>query len=259
MDNHTKNLRDAQRPIYGALRDFGPQTDEQVQQRLNLPANRVCPPRVGLVKLGLVEEAGTGVTSRGRKAKTWAVVPAERVADAREAAAKRKKRRKSVEDLTLEEQVAIVATLLKRDSVNAALLDLEGRAGSRARGRARGSQRTAEAERRALNERIKQAEAEQSAFLDFLKATRNLKASEGVVRSVRDFVRKDADRRRNYGTPLIPDGQLDEVRTALSDVIDLAEDARATVDQTMGLEDNVIDSIAVDITDLDLPAGEPVG
>lgn len=259
MEDHVEALRDTQRPIYEALASEGPMTDEQLQEFLGLPANKMCPRRLDLVKLGLVEQIGMAPTRSGNQAKQWAVVPSERVAEAREQAANRKERRKTVEGLPLDKQVAIVITLLKLDSVNAALLDLEGRAGSRARGRARGSQRHAEAERRELKEKIKEAEAEQSALLHFLKALRNLKSSEGVVRSVRDFVRDDADRRRTYGVPLIPDGQLDQVRTGLSDLIDLAEDARATLDSTMGLEDNVIESDAVDITDLDLPAGEPVG
>lgn len=255
MEETVSTLRTTQLPIYEALVDTGPMTDEQLQDTLDLPANKMCPRRLELVKMGLVEQVGQATTRSGNMAKLWKVVPVERIEEAREAASARKPRRKTVQDLPLDQQVTIARLLLKDDKVNAALMELQGRAGERARGRARGAKSEAERERRDLKTRIEEAEREQSALRHFLKALRNLRNSEGVVRSVREFVFMHTERNRRYGQALIPEPQLPELRAALSDVIDLAEDARRELDVELDVEynDDVIEGEAVDISDLELP------
>ena len=54
------------------LRSEGPLTDEAMQQRLAMNPSTQRPRRIELVRLGLVEEAGEGTTSSGRRAVLWA-------------------------------------------------------------------------------------------------------------------------------------------------------------------------------------------
>lgn len=254
--DHMDRLRDTQRPIYEALRDFGPQTDEQIQHRLRKPANKVCPRRLELVKLGLVEEVGTASTSTGSKAKLWGIVPPERVSEAKEAAATRKPRKKTILDpsVPVDDKVKVVQLLLKDNRVNAAVMNLQGRAGERARGRARGQKAAAERERRDLKAQIEEAERERAAILHFLKLKRNLKNTEQMMRAVTTFVDADLTRSRNYGEPLIAVEHWSEVRALLSDVIDLASHARDQIDVTTGENDaDVIDAEAVEISELMMP------
>lgn len=259
-ENLIDQLRPTQRPIYEALRDFGPQTDEQVQHRLGLPANRVATRRKDLERLGLVEQAGTGTTSAGRKARVWGVVPAERVAEARAAAAKEPPRRKTILDATLEQQVLAVQLLLKDERVNAAIMSLQGRAGERARARARGARSAAERERRDLKIQIEEAEREHSALLHFLKLKRNLKDTEEVMRAVVEFIDSDLKRQHEYGEPLVPPAQWPDIRELLSDVIDISTDARDRLDVATGASDeDVIDVEAVEILELELPDFEASG
>lgn len=252
--NQAEQLRETQRPIYEALRDFGPQTDEQIQRRLGKPANKVCPRRLELVKMGLVEEVGIGATSTGNKAKLWNIVPPERIVEAKELAAGRKERRKTILEAPLEDQVKAVQLLLRDDRVNAALMNLQGRAGERARGRARSERSAVERERREIREQIKDAEREQAAILHFLKLKRNLKDTEQVIRAVTAFIDADLRRARDYGEPLIPAGHWPDVRAHLSDVIDIATDTRDRLDVVTGESDaDVIDVEAVEITELAMP------
>lgn len=258
--NQVEHLRETQRPIYDVLRDFGPQTDEQIQRRIDKPANKVCPRRLELVKMGLVEEAGNGTTTTGRKAKLWQVVPPERVAEAKVAAAGRKERRKTILDAPLEDQVKAVQLLLRDGRVNAAIMNLQGRAGERARGRAQGAKSAAERERREIREQIKEAEREQAAVLHFLKLKRNLKDTEQVIRAVTSFIDADMQRGRDYGEPLIHADYWPEVRALLSDVIDLATDARDRLDVATGESNaDIIDVEAVEIVELVMPDFEDFG
>jgi hypothetical protein len=260
VGNLVAQLRPTQLPVYGALRDFGPQTDEQVQDRLALPANKVAPRRKELVRLGLVEHVGTGTTSTGRRAKLWAIVPPDRVAEARAAAAEERARRKTILDAPLEEQVLAVQLLLKNERVNAAIMSLQGRAGERARARARGARSAAERERRDLKIQIEEAERERSALLHFLKLKRNVKDTEGMMRAVVEFIDADLKRQREYGEPLIPPSQWPEVRELLSGVIDITSDARERLDVATGASDeDVIDVEAVEILELEMPDFEASG
>jgi predicted transcriptional regulator len=259
MDDLLNKLRPTQRPLYEALAEHGPMTDEQLQHHLDQPANKVCPRRLDLVNLGLVEQAGVASTTTGRRAKLWKVVPAERVADARQVAAARAPRRRTVLEASVEEKVKVVQALLKVDEVNTRLLQLQGRSAERARGRARGMRSQAERERRERKARIEEAERAQSPLLHVLKALRNVKNSEEVVRSVREFVDLDLEQRRLYDAPLIPPQQEDELRSALSDLVDLAQDARAALDGASNEEHDIIEGDAVEISELVLPDGDGLG
>jgi hypothetical protein len=247
-------LRETQLPIYEAIRDHGPMTDEQIQVLLGKPASKVSTRRLDLVKLGLVEEAGTGRTRSGKTAKLWALVAPEKVAEARAAAASRKQRRRTILDASLEEKVKVVQILLKDDRVNAAVMNLQGRAGERARGRARGARSAAERERRDLKAQIEEAEREQSALLNFFKLKRHIKDTEEVMRAVGLFVAEEVGRQRDYGEATVPVPYWDEVHAGLTDIVDLALDARATIEVLTGASDaDVIDVEAVEVLELDMP------
>ena len=63
--------------VLRSLRDDGPATDEQIQQRLGMGANTERPRRRELQKLGLVVDSGrTRPTLSGRQAVVWAVAEA---------------------------------------------------------------------------------------------------------------------------------------------------------------------------------------
>ena len=64
--------------VLRSLRDDGPATDEQLQQRLGMGANTERPRRRELQKLGLVVDSGrTRPTLSGRQAVVWAVAEAK--------------------------------------------------------------------------------------------------------------------------------------------------------------------------------------
>jgi hypothetical protein len=229
-------------------------TDEQLQHHLSLPANKMCPRRLDLQKMGLVHQIGTGKTTTGRKAKLWALVPQDGIQAARIAASERKERRKTIFEASVEDQVRVVQALLRSDAVNAALLSLEGRSGERARGRARGARSQAERERRELKQQIEDAERENAWLVRFLKAKRNLSNTLQVLNSVLEFIDLDAAERRNFDEPLIPLQYLPEVRGMLSDVMDLAGNARTTIDRSTGADgDDIIDAEVLEVTDYLLP------
>lgn len=70
------------KPTAGTLRErvldflleFGPHTDEQIQDALAMPASTQRPRRVELCRAGLVEQVGEARTRSGRKAVVWGAV-----------------------------------------------------------------------------------------------------------------------------------------------------------------------------------------
>lgn len=59
------------RAVLDYLREHGPRTDEQIAHELQINPSSARPRRVELVDLGLVEQAGYGTTSAGRRASLW--------------------------------------------------------------------------------------------------------------------------------------------------------------------------------------------
>lgn len=59
--------------VLGLLRERGPMTDEQIQERLSMNPSTERPRRIELVMMGLVHDSGcTDRTRSGRKAIVWA-------------------------------------------------------------------------------------------------------------------------------------------------------------------------------------------
>lgn len=56
------------------LREWGPSTDEQLQDALGMEGSTERPRRVELVERGLVHKVGTAKTKSGRSAALWNVV-----------------------------------------------------------------------------------------------------------------------------------------------------------------------------------------
>lgn len=61
--------------VLAALRVLGELTDEQIAVHTGLNPSSARPRRIELVAAGRVVQAGTAVTSSGRKAATWRYVP----------------------------------------------------------------------------------------------------------------------------------------------------------------------------------------
>lgn len=56
------------------IKQQGPMTDEQIQVALQMNPSTQRPRRIELVRAGLVEKVGRGVTKSGRSADTWGLV-----------------------------------------------------------------------------------------------------------------------------------------------------------------------------------------
>lgn len=59
--------------ILGFLQEWGPSTDEQLQDALGLPGSTERPRRVELLEQGLIEKVGVAKTKSGRSAALWGV------------------------------------------------------------------------------------------------------------------------------------------------------------------------------------------
>lgn len=79
---HSATSREAALSVYGRTAEaraaivawldaHGPSTDEAIAAGLGWDGNTERPRRVELVRLGLVEAAGEGMTAKGRKAVRW--------------------------------------------------------------------------------------------------------------------------------------------------------------------------------------------
>src|SRR5437870_440900 len=95
-------LRPDHELVIETLRKYGALTDAELAKKSGMPIRSASPRRSELVKRGLVEEVGTSQTAAGKNAKTWDLVPAERVEQARETAERKGPRRRPVTSLPLE-------------------------------------------------------------------------------------------------------------------------------------------------------------
>jgi hypothetical protein len=239
MHKQGSPLRPQHSLVLAAFREHGaPATDAEMAAIVGMPGSSFRPRRRELADLGFLEKAGTRANSKGRVAALWRAVPPERVEAVREAGERRKPRRRSPDEFSLEEKLEAVRVLLRDDAVNKGLREMQGRSWSRARGRARDSQ--AEHERR-LQAEIAAAERDRDLAVDFLKAKRNLVRTLEVIRGVANFVYDDLDRRQRGEATRIAAGHWPEVADLLEDVATAATAAEESVRESYGLADDVID------------------
>lgn len=66
------SLRDR---VLECIREHGPLTDEEIQQRTGMNPSTQRPRRIELMRAGLIVEAGVKPTASGRKAVAWGVAP----------------------------------------------------------------------------------------------------------------------------------------------------------------------------------------
>jgi hypothetical protein len=249
-------LRTTQIPIYQALRDAGPLTDDELVVYLNTKKSSVGPRRKELVALGLVAEQEKRVTPAGRQSSAWGVVAAENIEAAQRAARAKGPRRKHIDKYTTDEQAQIVRHLLRKDEVNALLLGDEERskASDRARRAARAVHHERERLRRQHSERLRQAEREASPRLIYYKAIAQLRRATDAVREMERVLEENVDAAEMYGTSDFEEDDWPEIRRELEQ---LEDGIRAAYAQ-LGRLDTADDVIDVEFyeDDLELEAGE---
>jgi predicted ArsR family transcriptional regulator len=240
-------LRDSHQALLAVLREIGPSTDAAVAEHLDMSGNTVRPRRRELADMGLVEKVGTVPTPGGREAAVWAAVAPERVEEVRQAAAARKPRRKSLHDQPLEWRLEAVRQLLSDPEVNAAVRNSSGRAWSRARGRAR---QTHERDRREVKEQLAQAERDNQALVNFLKAKGNLLRAMEMVRAIGRLADEEQDRRDTGRPTAIPGKAWPEVADLLGELDDVTEETLARIEEVFGpLGPDVIEAEAIEVED----------
>ncbi|MCU1460926.1 MAG: hypothetical protein JWO37_1001 [Acidimicrobiales bacterium] len=239
-------LRMTQVPVYVALRDTGPMTDDELVAHLGRKKSETSPRRIELVRLGLIREVEKRMTSAGRKSAAWGVVPAEEVDDARRAARERGLRRKHLDKYSLPEKVQIVQHLLGNDDVNAALLQDHSRSKGkdRARREARAEQVERDRARRDFNERVRQAERDASPQLVYLKAVRQLRNAADAIREMKRVIDENIESQYLFGSADIGPEHWPEVRQELQHIIDSASTADDHLADVLGDRDD--DALDVD-------------
>jgi hypothetical protein len=255
MDEQRPNLRPQHRLIYEAFRERGaPATDAEMSAALGIPGSSYRPRRRELADMGFLEKAGSEAGTGGRSIARWRAVPLERVAEVREANSGRKPRRRSPQDFPLEQRIEMVRILLGDDEVNRALLGMQGRSWSRARGRARNTRVEKERE---LQAKIKEAERNRDLTVHFLKAKRNLLRALEVMRGVEGFVDDDLERRQRNEPVRIAKEHWPEVADLLADVASSATAAEELIRERFGLTDDVIDLEGFEVEEIfELTEGE---
>lgn len=249
-----KKLRPKQQAVLAAFHEHGPATDTAIAEQLGMSGNTLRPRRRELADLGLVEKIGAVPTPSGREASIWAAVPAERVETAKAAAATRKPRGKSIHERPLEWRIEAARQLLLDDVVNAAIQDRHGGAWRRARGRAR---QVREQGHRELKEQIAQAERDDSALAEFLKAKANLLRATEMVRAI-DRLTADEKERLDAGRPArIPARLWPEISDLLDELSDVLGQAQGQLRDVFGpVGPDVIEAEAIEIDELfELPEG----
>jgi hypothetical protein len=199
--------------VLNMIRNEGPITDAQLCARIDLPDGAIRPARLRLCRRGLVEKDALG---RG-----WVIVPPERQEEVQEQAQKKPPRRRKLSDLSVDERVTIITTLLRDDEVNRALHDQakENREWRRARARARDHQGERDQERRERRAEAARAAKEKSIYVDFLKTRNHLKDAVEVILGVRRFLNEDLDCAAAGEAPRIPASNWPDVLRNVTELL----------------------------------------
>jgi len=253
MNDEIKPLSATEQAVLDVLQEHGPMTDEVLVERSGIGMRSASPRRGALVRRGLVEEVGRAATKAGRSAKTWGVVPPERVEAARAAATKKGPRRLPVTEYPFEERLEIMRQLLDDPHLNDALKNQNGRAWRKVRGRARDRRGEREHERREINRQLKNIEKDPSGLTDFLKVKRNLLDVTEAMRATSEFLQEEMATHAETGNFRIPFSYWPEIADLLEDLEDLGAEARRSIDRVLGrLGDDVIEGVAFVLRDNDL-------
>jgi predicted transcriptional regulator len=241
-----KGVSPKAKEVYGAFVKFGAMTDDNLVQATGIKKGTASPRRNDLVKAGLVEGVGQVATESGGKSMRWNVVPADRVEEARVAAASRGPRRKAISEYSLEDRVEVVRRLLEMEDVNKAIQNKSGRAWSRARGRRQDEKSSRERERRENAAKLREAEQRGSPTAEYYKLRRALIESGDKVRAVRRLVEEELERRAE-GHQRIPVTAWSDVSDLLNDLERDAVECNASIRDVMGvMGDDVIEGTVVE-------------
>ncbi len=237
--------------VYDAFVAHGePMTDDELAEVSGIGKGTASPRRADLARAGLLEVAGHAKTKTGSTAKTWRLVPADRVAAVAEAAADKGERVKDPTKRKLEERVEIVRRLLEMDDVNAAIQNRKGKAWSRVRGRGQDEKSARERARRENAAKLREAERRGSPQAEYYKLRRALLESGDKVRAVRQLVDEELDRRFEPGGQVIPVQAWPDVVDLLDDLERDARECAERVREVMGAMDgDVIEGEAVEVDD----------
>lgn len=255
---HLVRVRRSQREIYRTLVRMGPLTDDEIVLQLGVKKSSVGPRRKELTELGLVQEVEKRTTESGRQSTAWGVVPVADIDQARGAALRKGPRRKHIDSYTLEQKAVIVRYLIRKDDVNALLVEDEERskAADRARRVARAAQNESDRARRDHNDRIRQAEREASPRLVYLKAVAQLRRASDAVREIGRLIDEGVDNRLLTGPSEMSRDDLTEIRNELHDLIDTAGSAEQQLSRLF-IEHDVIDVESYEIDSSRLEPGAP--
>lgn len=262
-NTHTKTVAEivaglspARRAVYNAFVTYGPMTDDELAVNSAIKKGTSSPRRGELVKLGLIESVGRVDTAGGSKATKWALVPHERVAEARGKASNQGPRRRPVTSLPLDKRLEIARQLLDMDDLNDAIRNQHGRAWSRLRGRANDRRGERNREIRENDALLREAEERGSPTAEYFKLRRILMQSNDRVHAVSRLVSEEIDRRHGAESR-IPSGAWPAVADLLNDLARNCDEANARIRMVMGdLGDDVIEGSAIDLDDFMLPEGD---
>jgi hypothetical protein len=256
VDTIIAGLSPAQRAVYDAFVTFGPMTDDELAANSAIKKGTSSPRRGELVKLGLIEAVGRVDTPSGSKATKWALVPQERVAEARSKASNQGPRRRPVTRLPLDTRLELARQLLDMDDLNDAIRNQHGRAWSRLRGRANDRRGERNREIRENDAQLREAEERGSPTAEYFKLRRILIQSNDRVHAVSRLVSEEIDRRHDAESR-IPLGAWPDVADLLNDLARSCDETNARIRVVMGdLGDDVIEGSAIDLDDFMLPEGD---
>ncbi len=249
-------LSPSKRAVYDAFVSFGPMTDDELATNSDIKKATSSPRRGDLVKLGLVEAIGKVDTPNGTKAIKWALVPADRVAAARDKATRMGPRKRPISDYPLDVRLEIARQLLDMDDVNDAIRErAHGRAWSRVRGRANDRRGERNRDLRENDAALREAEERGSPVAEYFKLRRILMQSSERVMAVGRLVSDELER-RTAGQRAIPARAWPDVADLLNDLARGCDDTNAQIREVMGdVGDDVIEGHVVEIDEFMLAEG----
>jgi predicted transcriptional regulator len=257
VDQIVAGLSPMKRAVYDAFVEHGPMTDDELVENSRIKKATSSPRRSDLVKLGLVESVGKVDTPGGSKATRWALVPPERIAEARAQATEKGPRRRPISSYPLDIRLELTRQLLDMNDVNDAIAErAHGRAWSRVRGRKNDRRGERNRELRENDALLKEAQERGSPKAEYYKLRRILIQSNERVLAVSRLVADELERGSTF-EQAIPIGAWPDVADLLNDLARVCDDTNAQIRKVMGdLGDDVIDGSVVEIDDFILPEGD---
>jgi hypothetical protein len=211
-------------------------SDAELGARLpHLHRGQYSPARVRLYRAGRVELAGKNDDG----VELWrAVTDPDRYAEVAEQAQQRPLRRVTWDRADPEAKAAFILRALGDSKVRAAID--EARASGRGARRAKAeSRRETQAEQRERKARLKQAQKDKDALLDFLKVHDHLRDAVLAMSGIRAFLAVEQARLNNAEPWRIPPRKWPQVYASVTEVLEDTVALRQELGEWLGIEDDV--------------------